>query len=70
MTDATTTDAEAGAGAGAESNRPTTSAAVEIRAMEPADWPDVAAIYEAGIATRNATFETAAPRWDAWDADT
>jgi phosphinothricin acetyltransferase len=28
----------------------------------------VKAIYEAGIATGNATFETAAPGWDDWDA--
>ena len=25
-------------------------------------------IYEAGIATGNATFETAAPTWEHWDA--
>ena len=30
-------------------------------------WPAVKAIYEAGIATGNATFETQAPAWDAWD---
>ncbi len=33
-----------------------------------ADWPAVRAIYEEGIATGNATFETAAPEWPAWDA--
>ena len=26
------------------------------------------AIYEQGIATRNATFETTAPRWEEWDS--
>jgi L-amino acid N-acyltransferase YncA len=31
------------------------------------DWPTVAAIYEEGIATRLATFETAAPAWADWD---
>src|SRR3954468_10480158 len=31
-------------------------------------WPDVARIYADGIATRNATFETAVPEWEAWDA--
>jgi L-amino acid N-acyltransferase YncA len=43
------------------------------QAAEPAgvvlgDWPAVRAIYEAGIATGNATFETTAPQWSAWDA--
>ena len=32
-----------------------------------AHWPAVRAIYEAGIATGNATFETQAPTWEAWD---
>jgi len=41
---------------------------VEIRPLRPADWPAVRAIYEAGIATGNATFETTAPTWEAWDA--
>ena len=36
--------------------------------MGPGDWPHVAAIYAAGIATRNATFETAVPEWAEWDA--
>ena len=35
--------------------------------MTPDDWPRVRAIYEAGIATGNATFETDAPTWEAWD---
>jgi L-amino acid N-acyltransferase YncA len=35
--------------------------------MTPDDWPRVRAIYEAGIATGNATFETDAPAWEAWD---
>lgn len=42
--------------------------AVTIRAMTPDDWPAVRGIYEAGIATGNATFETAAPAWEVWDA--
>jgi phosphinothricin acetyltransferase len=41
---------------------------VEIQPLRPADWPAVRAIYQAGIATGNATFETAAPTWAAWDA--
>ena len=32
------------------------------------DWRAVRQIYEAGIATGNATFETSAPSWDEWDA--
>jgi phosphinothricin acetyltransferase len=39
----------------------------EIRPMTAADWPACRAIYEQGIATRRATFETAAPDWEAWD---
>jgi L-amino acid N-acyltransferase YncA len=42
---------------------------LEIRAMRPDDWPRVASIYEAGIATGDATFETVAPPWDSWDDD-
>jgi L-amino acid N-acyltransferase YncA len=36
--------------------------------MGPGDWPHVAAIYAAGIATGNATFETEVPGWAQWDA--
>lgn len=39
-----------------------------IQPMVAADWPAVRSIYEEGIATRNATFETSAPDWEAWDA--
>ena len=39
-----------------------------IMPMTAADWPAVRAIYEEGIATGNATFETAVPEWPAWDA--
>jgi L-amino acid N-acyltransferase YncA len=38
-----------------------------IRPMQPGDWPDVRAIYTAGIATGHATFETAPPIWAEWD---
>jgi phosphinothricin acetyltransferase len=41
---------------------------MELRVLRPEDWPAVRAIYEAGIATGEATFETAAPDWAAWDA--
>jgi L-amino acid N-acyltransferase YncA len=39
-----------------------------IRAFRAGDWPAVAAVYEEGIATRMATFETVAPAWADWDA--
>ena len=39
------------------------------RAMTPDDWPAVRAIYEEGIATGHATFQTSAPSWDEWNAD-
>ena len=41
---------------------------MEFDALRPDDWPAVRAIYQAGIATGEATFETAVPEWDAWDA--
>ncbi len=36
--------------------------------MQETDWPTVKAIYEEGIATGQATFETAAPEWRVWNA--
>jgi L-amino acid N-acyltransferase YncA len=36
--------------------------------LKPEDWPTVRAIYEEGIATGNATFETQVPVWEDWDA--
>jgi L-amino acid N-acyltransferase YncA len=41
---------------------------VEIRALQPEDWPDVARIYEDGLATGVASFETRVPSWQDWDA--
>src|SRR5205814_1430040 len=41
---------------------------VAVRDMGPGDWPYVAAIYAAGIATRNATFDTEVPPFEEWDA--
>ena len=38
-----------------------------IQPLTPAHWPAVRAIYQAGMATGNATFETQAPAWEAWD---
>jgi len=40
---------------------------MEVTPLAPADWDAVRAIYLEGIATHNATFETSAPEWDAWD---
>lgn len=39
-----------------------------IDALATSDWPAVSAIFEEGIATRNATFETSPPSWEDWDA--
>ena len=39
-----------------------------VREMKSADWPRVRAVYLEGIATGQATFETEAPDWAAWDA--
>jgi L-amino acid N-acyltransferase YncA len=44
------------------------AADLTIRDLVPGDWPRVRAIYEAGIATRNATFAVEAPSWESWDA--
>jgi phosphinothricin acetyltransferase len=41
---------------------------MRIDSMTPADWPAVRDIYEAGIATGEATFQTEAPPWNTWDA--
>jgi L-amino acid N-acyltransferase YncA len=38
-----------------------------IEAMTPNDWEEVRAIYQDGIATGNATFETEVPDWETWD---
>ena len=41
---------------------------LEIRPLVAADWPAVHEIYEQGIATRAATFETEPPTWEQFDA--
>lgn len=38
-----------------------------IAPLRPDDWEQVKRIYLEGIATGNATFETAAPSWEQWD---
>jgi len=40
----------------------------DIRPMTAADWPRVEAIFAAGIAAGEATFETATPTWEQFDA--
>ena len=41
---------------------------LRIRSLFEDDWPAVAAIFAEGIATGDATFETAVPAWEDWDA--
>lgn len=41
---------------------------VHIKPMTPEDWNDVRAIYQEGIRTGHATFETIVPSWAEWDA--
>ena len=38
-----------------------------IEKMKNEDWPAVKNIYQEGIATGNATFETNAPEWEEWE---
>lgn len=40
---------------------------MRLKELTPDLWPQVKAIYEEGIATGNATFQTAAPSWEEWD---
>ena len=39
-----------------------------IRELRSEDWPAVRAIYEEGIRSGDATFETETPSWEMWDA--
>jgi L-amino acid N-acyltransferase YncA len=41
---------------------------VLVRPFDPRDYPAVAAVFAEGIATGRATFETAVPSWEEWDA--
>lgn len=49
--------------------RVTIDRAVTVRAMSRGDWGAVRAIYQEGIATGDATFESEAPDWETWDAN-
>ena len=40
-----------------------------VAAMTDSDWPVVRAIYEQGIKTGNATFETELPSWKEWNVE-
>jgi len=39
-----------------------------VRDLRDDDWPAVRAIYEDGIRSGDATFETEPPTWERWDA--
>jgi len=41
---------------------------VNLRELRAGDWPAVRAIYEDGIRSGDATFETETPSWERWDA--
>ncbi len=41
---------------------------LKVRDLHPDDWPEVARIFEEGILTGNATFETEVPSWEEWNA--
>lgn len=41
---------------------------IALDKMKSEDWPAVKAIYQAGIETGDATFETEPPDWIEWDA--
>jgi L-amino acid N-acyltransferase YncA len=49
--------------------KPNVTDGLAIEQMRPSDWAQVKAIYLEGIATGQATFETGAPSWEAWDAE-
>jgi L-amino acid N-acyltransferase YncA/2-polyprenyl-3-methyl-5-hydroxy-6-metoxy-1,4-benzoquinol methylase len=50
-----------------QAQRPTAPAGIMIRPMRPADAGQVLAIYQAGLDSGQASFETTAPSWQAFD---
>ncbi|MES2732126.1 MAG: N-acetyltransferase family protein [Bacteroidota bacterium] len=44
------------------------TAFIHLRTFCPEDWLVVKAIYESGIATGQATFQTQSPDWENWEA--
>lgn len=43
---------------------------VEVRRFQQSDWPAVQEIYQQGIDTGHATFQTRAKEWAEWDSST
>ena len=41
---------------------------LSIRSMTPEDWPAVARVYQEGMDTNLATFQTECPSWEEWNA--
>ena len=41
---------------------------MNLRELRSGDWPAVRAIYEDGIRSGDATFETETPSWERWEA--
>ena len=41
---------------------------IQFRPLNPEDWPAIARIYQEGIESGNATFETEVPDRESWDA--
>jgi SAM-dependent methyltransferase len=63
-----TQDAEPGLGAAIiQATRPTAPPGILIRPMWAGDASQVLAIYQSGLDTGDASFEAAAPAWDAFD---
>lgn len=52
---------------GRPSAHPAGAAAPVAERMRDDDWAEVRRVYAEGIATRQATFETEPPAWEAWD---
>ena len=50
-----------------QATRPYAPPGLLIRPMRPADAPQVLDIYQAGLDTEDASFETAVPTWDTFD---
>ena len=49
-------------------NTPAAGGSVQLRHLEPDDWPAVAEIYWDGMRDGLATFETEVPSWETWNA--
>ncbi|MCA9736140.1 MAG: N-acetyltransferase [Gemmatimonadetes bacterium] len=55
-------------GSSIRAGHPRTDPTHSVRGLAPEDWAAVARIYGEGMATGHATFETAVPAWEEWDA--